>query len=73
MKLHESPVFEKMKKEDKMAVNPLKESFGRLENLRLVLGVLFGAVAGQAAISYSCHSYVLYFLTQTLKVSRRIQ
>jgi hypothetical protein len=68
MKLEESPIFAKMKSEGKQSAMPLKESFGNLRNLSLVLSVLFGAVAGQAAISYASHSYVFYFLIQTLKV-----
>src|SRR5215203_4782856 len=43
LKMKESPVFAKLKTEGKTSVNPLKESFGKKENFKMVLMALFGA------------------------------
>jgi MFS family permease len=68
MQLHESPVFQRMKAEGKGSKAPLTESFLRWGNLKIVLLVLFGGVAGQAVVWYTGMFYELFFLTQTLKV-----
>lgn len=68
LKLEESPVFQRMKAEGSTSKAPLKESFTRLPNLRLVLLALFGATAGQAVVWYAGQFYALFFLTQVLKV-----
>ncbi len=47
MRMSESPLFSKLKAEGKVSKNPIKESFGKKENLKLVLIALFGAAAGQ--------------------------
>src|SRR5215217_6979122 len=43
MKMHESPVFTKLKTEGKVSKNPLKESFSNKVNFKMVLLALFGA------------------------------
>jgi MFS family permease len=68
LKLNESPVFKRMKEEGKASKAPLTESFLRWGNLKIVLLVLFGGVAGQAVVWYTGMFYELFFLTQTLKV-----
>jgi len=68
LKLNESPVFKRMKAEGKGSKAPLTESFLRWGNLKIVLSVLFGGVAGQAVVWYTGMFYELFFLTQTLKV-----
>ncbi|WP_242395118.1 MFS transporter [Anaeromyxobacter oryzisoli] len=68
LKLNESPVFRRMKAEGKSSKAPLTESFLRWGNLKVVLLVLFGGVAGQAVVWYTGMFYELFFLTQTLKV-----
>ncbi|HYE27544.1 MAG TPA: MFS transporter [Allosphingosinicella sp.] len=68
LKLAESPVFQRMKAEGTTSKAPLKESFARWGNLRIVLIVLFGAVAGQAVVWYTGQFYALFFLEKTLKV-----
>jgi MFS family permease len=68
LKLNESPLFQQMKAEGKGSKHPLKDSFGRWENLRVVLLALFGLTAGQAVVWYTGQFYTLFFLTQTLKV-----
>jgi len=68
MQLSESPVFKRMKEEGKASKAPLTESFGRWDNLKVVLLSLFGATAGQAVVWYTGQFYALFFLTQTLKI-----
>jgi MFS family permease len=68
MQLEESPVFQKMKDEGTRSKAPLRESFARWGNLRIVLIALFGAVAGQAVVWYTGQFYALFFLEKTLKV-----
>lgn len=66
MKLHESPVFQKLKTSNKISKNPLKESFANPENLKFVLLSLFGATAAQGIIFYTSQFYALFFLTKTM-------
>jgi MFS family permease len=68
MQLNESPVFKRMKAEGKASKAPLTESFLSWGNLKVVLMVLFGGVAGQAVVWYTGQFYALFFLQQTLKV-----
>jgi MFS family permease len=68
MKLAESPVFQRMKDEGTTSKAPLRESFARWPNLKIVLIALFGAVAGQAVVWYTGQFYALFFLEKTLKV-----
>src|SRR5476649_897549 len=42
MKLHETPVFERIKAEGKTSKAPLTEAFGQWKNLKIVLLALFG-------------------------------
>jgi MFS family permease len=66
--MQESPLFAKMKKSGKGAVNPLKESFTNPVNLRYVLIALFGATAGQGVVWYTGQFYALTFLQSSLKI-----
>ena len=68
LKLDESPAFRRMKAEGKGSTTPLKDSFLKWPNLRLVLVALFGLVAGQAVVWYTGQFYALLFLEKTLKV-----
>jgi MFS family permease len=62
MKMKESPVFTKLKKEGKTSTNPLKESFAHKANLKMVLLALFGSVMGQGVIWYTGQFYAQNFL-----------
>jgi hypothetical protein len=53
LKLHESPIFQKMKAEGKGSKSPL---------------ALLGATAGQGVVWYTGQFYALFFLTITLKL-----
>ena len=68
LSMHESPAFVKMKAEGKGSKSPIRESFGKWENLKIVLIALFGINAGQAVTFYTAQFYVLFFLTQMLKM-----
>jgi len=68
LKLSESPAFQKMKAEGKGSTTPLKDSFMKWPNLKLVLIALFGLAAGQAVVWYTGQFYALFFLEKTLKV-----
>ena len=68
MKMHESPLFAKIKQEGKISKNPIKESFGNKENLTLVLLALFGATAGQGVVWYTGQFYAMTFIEKTCSV-----
>jgi len=68
MKLAESPVFLRMKAENRASKKPLTESFLRYPNNKLVALALLGATAGQGVVWYTGQFYALFFLTITLKV-----
>lgn len=68
VKMRESPLFAKLKKEGKTSRNPLVESFANPRNLRYVLIALFGATAGQGVVWYTGQFYALTFLQATLKL-----
>lgn len=68
MSLHESPSFVKMKAQGKISKSPLRESFGNWQNLKIVLIALFSINGGQAVTFYTAQFYVLFFLTQILKM-----
>jgi MFS family permease len=66
--MKESPLFAKLKAENKTSVNPLKESFGHKANFKMVLLALFGAVMGQGVIWYTGQFYAQSFLENTVKI-----
>ncbi len=62
LKMKESPMFSKLKAEGKTSVNPLKESFRKKANFKMVLLALFGAVMGQGVVWYTGQFYAQNFL-----------
>lgn len=68
LRMEESPLFTKIKEAGKLSVNPIKESFGKKENLRMVLIALFGITAGQGVVWYTGQFYALSFIQNTCKV-----
>jgi MFS family permease len=68
LRLDESPAFVAMKAEGKGSKSPLRDSFMRWGNLKIVLLSLFGLSMGEAVVWYTGQFYVLIFLTQILKV-----
>jgi MFS family permease len=68
LKLNESPLFKAMKEEGRGSKTPLRDSFAKWPNLRVVLLALFGVAMGQAVVWYAGQFYALFFLQQILKV-----
>ena len=68
LRMAESPMFSKLKSEGKVSTNPLKESFGKKQNLKLVLLALFGATAGQGVIWYTGQFYALSFIQNACSI-----
>ena len=68
LRMKESPLFSKIKAEGKISKNPLKESFGKRENLKMVLLALFGATAGQGVVWYTGQFYALSFIQKTMNI-----
>jgi MFS family permease len=68
LRMSESPMYSKLKKEGKTSINPLKESFGHKGNFKMVLLALFGAVMGQGVIWYTGQFYAQSFLENTVKI-----
>lgn len=68
LRMQESPLFSKIKAEGKVSLNPIKESFGKKENLKLVLIALFGATAGQGVVWYTGQFYALSFIQKTCHI-----
>jgi MFS family permease len=68
LKMQESPLFSKLKTEGKLSTNPLKESFGRKTNLKIVLLALFGATMGQGVVFYTGQFYAQSFLETVCKI-----
>jgi len=68
LRLNESPVFDKMVAEGKESKHPLRDSFARWPNLKLVLLALAGLTAGQAVVWYTGQFYALFFVEKLLKV-----
>jgi len=68
MSLHESPAFTKMKAEGNVSQAPIRESFGSWANVKIVLTALFSINAGQAVTFYTAQFYVMFFMTQMLKL-----
>ena len=68
MKMHESPLFSKLKAEGKTSTNPLKESFGNKANFKMVLLALFGVTMGQGVVWYTGQFYAQSFIQKTCNV-----
>ena len=67
-KLSESPAFAKLKEEGEVCHAPLREAFGRWDNLKRVLIAFFGIMCAQGAVWYLSFFYVQVFLTRSLGV-----
>lgn len=68
MKMHESPLFSKLKAEGKTSANPIKESLMKRANLKMVLLALFGATMGQGVVWYTGQFYAQTFLENVCKI-----
>ncbi len=68
LRMSESPAFLKIKKEGKISKNPLKESFGKKENFKVVLLALLGATMGQGVVWYTGQFYAQSFIENACNV-----
>jgi MFS family permease len=68
LKLSESPVFQAMKAEGKIAANPFKESFTYPGNKRRIFVALFGVAAGLTVVWYTAMFSGLTFLKGPMRV-----
>jgi len=66
--MKESRTYLVAKAQGKLSRAPLKEVFGKKENVRKLFVALGGMVAGMTVVWYTSQFYVLYFLTQSLRV-----
>ena len=71
LKMKESPIFTQIKTAGMTSVQPLKDAFGKWDNLKRVLISLFGATAGQGVIWYTGQFYALFYLQTVLKVNAK--
>jgi MFS family permease len=68
LKMHESPMFSKLKADGKLSINPIKESLTKKANLKMVLLALFGATMGQGVVWYTGQFYAQTFMENTIKI-----
>jgi len=67
-KLHESPLFNKIKTEGKIAQAPITQAFKQKGNLRLMLLAVFGGNAAQSTIMHCAQFVSLYFLQRSVNI-----
>ena len=72
LKMKESPIFTSIKTAGMTSLQPLKEAFGKSDNLKRVLISLLGATAGQGVVWYTGQFYALFYLQTILKVNATI-
>lgn len=68
LKMQESKAFQQMKLNGGLSVSPVRETFLMWKNLKWVLVSLFSGILGQTVMIGMSNLYLLYFLTQVLKV-----
>lgn len=71
LKMKESPIFTQIKTAGMTSAQPLKDAFGKWENLKRVLISLFGATAGQGVVWYTGQFYALFYLQTILKIETK--
>jgi MFS family permease len=71
LKMKESPIFAQIKSAGMTSAQPLKDAFGKWDNLKRVLISLFGATAGQGVVWYTGQFYALFYLQSVLKVNAK--
>jgi MFS family permease len=72
LKLHESPVYQKMRDEGRGSKAPLSEAFLEWKNLRVVLIALFSMLMAQGVVWYAAQFYTQVFLERVVKVEPRV-
>jgi len=72
LRLHESPVYQKMRAEGRESKAPLSEAFLKWSNLRIVLIALFSMLMAQGVVWYTAQFYTQVFLERVMKVEPRV-
>jgi MFS family permease len=72
LRMQESPLFARLRREGRVSRSPLVESFGNRRNVKYVLLALFGATAGQGVVWYTGQFYALTFLQKPLNLDWRL-
>lgn len=68
LKMHESPVFEEMRRSGTLSRSPISDTIGARPSLILLVAVIFGVTAGLGVAWYTSQFYTLYFLQTVLAV-----
>ncbi|MFP3594906.1 MFS transporter, partial [Chryseobacterium sp. SIMBA_038] len=67
-KLHESPVFEELKKAGKTSKSPVKEAFTTKGNVKTMLKAIFGGNAAQSSVMQTSLFVTLFFMQRAVKL-----
>ncbi len=68
-RMKESPIFSHIKASGTGCKTPIRDAFGKWENLKQVLISLFGAAAGQSVVSYTGMFFALFYLQNIVRVN----
>jgi MFS family permease len=68
LRLDESPLFQRIREEGRLARAPLREALLEPANLKTILIVLIGILMGQGVVWYLAQFYTLFFLQHVLKL-----
>ena len=68
LKLHESPMFQRLRASGQQSKAPYRESFGEWRNLKVVLIALFSMMVAQGAVWYTTFFYSQFFVERIVKV-----
>jgi MFS family permease len=69
-KLHESPVFARMRNERSLSQNPIGEAFLQWPSLKTILLAICGVTAGMGATYFTGQFYVMIFLQQAALIDQ---
>lgn len=68
LRLDESPMFQRIREEGRIAQTPLRDALLDRANLKTILIVLVGVLMGQGVVWYLAQFYTLFFLQHVLKL-----
>ena len=68
LKLHESPLYQRLKDQGKASANPARDTYSSGKNWGLMLLALFGATAPEGVVWYTGQFYALTYMTAVLKL-----
>lgn len=71
-RLHESPVFKRLKTEKRLSENPVRDAFLRWSSLKLMLLAMLGVTMGMGATYFTGQFYVMIFLQQVVLIEQSI-